>query len=269
MKFRILFSILLSVSFITKAQVINDSFENWELVNDVLHPVGWSPWPVIDANVNNVYRDTALTDGQYSISLETNVFGFEGPSVQSLERFDLGHYKNISIQMSYKCVGQGDCQIFGIQKQADDWPSEMIQFFYVEATDDESIQTFSIENVNPIELYDYFSYFSFRASPIITSTGSNGHCKFIIDDFQLTCEILNLDLEERHSNSIHIYPNPSSQFLNIETDQIEPIELYNLVGQQLEVYHPHALKTTIDVSSYSPGVYLIKQNNHTQRFIKN
>lgn len=274
MKKLILIIIVLSFSKFAVAQetyTINDSFENWELDNHILSPVGWIPWFPIDTSTLCVYRDTALSDGKYSIVLETNEEWFEGPLGQSISRYDLGHYDNVSIQFSYTCIGDGACQLTSTQKKYDDqFSNDVMYFLDVEATDNDSIQNFSIENISTDEFYDYFRHFSFSAKPIVTQSGSSyGHCKFTIDDLHVSFTMLNVGLEEEIKESdFTIYPNPSAEILNIRTNSSDELTIFNTLGTIVKRYKSDELEIKINVSNLDNGVYFVRQNNITKRFIK-
>ncbi|PIB32777.1 hypothetical protein BFP78_00485 [Gaetbulibacter sp. 5U11] len=86
-------------------------------------------------------------------------------------------------------------------------------------------------------------------------------------EYNSTLSTENFDL---NINNISLYPNPTKSTLNIKTaTAISNITVYSLLGKQV-------IKTnskTVDVSSLSNGVYLIKildvnGNQHVKRFIK-
>ncbi|QHI38541.1 hypothetical protein IMCC3317_39340 [Kordia antarctica] len=75
---------------------------------------------------------------------------------------------------------------------------------------------------------------------------------------------------EFSKNEIKLYPNPTSGFINIQTNTtVESVAIYNLLGK-------HVLQTnlkTIDVSRLSEGIYILKITSDqgaqiTKRFIK-
>lgn len=64
-----------------------------------------------------------------------------------------------------------------------------------------------------------------------------------------------------NKNSITLYPNPTSGFLQIEIDDltIEQLTLYSVNGQFLEeIIQPTASTLSIDLSRYTNGLYLIE-----------
>ncbi len=71
-----------------------------------------------------------------------------------------------------------------------------------------------------------------------------------------------------------IYPNPTSQEINIQLEQrpIAPItiSIYNALGSKMKQHILNDQQTTIDIQSYPAGVHLIEDNesNITTKFIK-
>lgn len=59
-----------------------------------------------------------------------------------------------------------------------------------------------------------------------------------------------------------IYPNPTSDFLNINSsDVLKKIELFDLMGQRIYVNHTNSTNYTIDIKKIcKPGFYMLKLN---------
>jgi hypothetical protein len=55
-------------------------------------------------------------------------------------------------------------------------------------------------------------------------------------------------------NDVYIFPNPASQTVTIQVNQFQKVEIYNPVGQLIEVKN----NPVVDVSSYSLGIYFFK-----------
>lgn len=71
---------------------------------------------------------------------------------------------------------------------------------------------------------------------------------------QLACDALSLD-EEITNQNIHVYPNPSKNFVIIESDEkISSIIFYNLLGKKVK----ESLSSSIDISTLSEGAYFIQ-----------
>ncbi len=59
-------------------------------------------------------------------------------------------------------------------------------------------------------------------------------------------------------NSINIYPNPASKDVNLSSENIiNSIEVYNSLGQRIFQENVKSKEKSIDISSFSKGVYII------------
>ncbi|MBK9285677.1 MAG: T9SS type A sorting domain-containing protein [Sphingobacteriaceae bacterium] len=92
-----------------------------------------------------------------------------------------------------------------------------------------------------------------------------------------SCLILtNISFDTEHKKNISIFPNPTSDNLNIKTESIIPksIEIKNVLGQTI-FFTNNVLQdiTTINIKDFSQGVYFITvdlaDKNITGHFIKN
>lgn len=60
------------------------------------------------------------------------------------------------------------------------------------------------------------------------------------------------------SNEMSIFPNPAKDILNISNAQGFKVQLVNMLGKVVYESRNNPVKTQIDVSSYEPGLYLLK-----------
>ena len=75
------------------------------------------------------------------------------------------------------------------------------------------------------------------------------------------------------TETIQLYPNPTSDFLNIKTNKVEKtrVSVFNLLGQRLLVKYLTRAITKIDVSSLDSGVYILVvegTKKQTLKFVK-
>ena len=77
---------------------------------------------------------------------------------------------------------------------------------------------------------------------------------------------------EKPHFEVSIYPNPVADFLNVNganLNKIEKAELFDFTGKLvLEVNKPFILKNNLNVTSLSPGIYVLKLGETSQKFIK-
>lgn len=68
------------------------------------------------------------------------------------------------------------------------------------------------------------------------------------------------DITENQENTLNIYPNPSNGVFTIETEGINNVTIYNIVGQN--VYNQSVEDTaTLNLSNFEKGTYLIVVTN--------
>ncbi len=72
-------------------------------------------------------------------------------------------------------------------------------------------------------------------------------------------------IEESTNTTYSIYPNPTSDFLNIEVKNWEnsKIQVYNSNGKLIQTIKPKFDKETINLSNYSAGAYMVVLRNKT------
>jgi len=116
--------------------------------------------------------------------------------------------------------------------------------------------------INPDEDLDYNTEY------FVTLTGGileNYYDIEIEDDitFSFTTEEEGASINDINNN-IEIYPNPASELVNITNSLDAKIEIFNIVGSK--VYSSTSLTetTTIDVSSFTTGTYIIKVTNGSE-----
>ena len=78
--------------------------------------------------------------------------------------------------------------------------------------------------------------------------------------------------EDIIKGEIEIYPNPTSDFLNVKTEDLTLINIYNVNGQLIQSYNSDDDVMIVDVSDLENGVYIIEgvadENRRINYFIK-
>jgi hypothetical protein len=96
----------------------------------------------------------------------------------------------------------------------------------------------------------------------------NGTGNFVIQapTYNANNQSLSVSNFEDFSNNLKIYPNPSSDIINISNEKypLESLEIINLQGQILyKNINMNLNNTSIDLSNYANGIYLVNVNNQT------
>jgi hypothetical protein len=60
------------------------------------------------------------------------------------------------------------------------------------------------------------------------------------------------------SNSINIFPNPTTDKFTIETPQKATIEILNIQGQLINTIEANSKEISIDISALPNGVYIVE-----------
>jgi len=69
-------------------------------------------------------------------------------------------------------------------------------------------------------------------------------------------------------SSVYAYPNPCTGTLYIVNEQAERIEFYDINGKLLEVVNSGETHPTLNMQTYSAGLYLLKVGNNVQKILK-
>ncbi len=79
-------------------------------------------------------------------------------------------------------------------------------------------------------------------------------------------------LEDELSNSLKVYPNPATDYLNFsaESNKEANVTMYSVDGKEVGKEYSVGGKINMDVSNYAPGVYLyqFKENDENSNIIK-
>ena len=75
--------------------------------------------------------------------------------------------------------------------------------------------------------------------------------------------------EVEPENDIHIYPNPASEYLIIESNKEELYEIYDLQGKLFYKGNITVPKTKVNVATMPKGIYIIKVGELSRKWVKN
>ena len=103
-----------------------------------------------------------------------------------------------------------------------------------------------------------FNFFSSSATPNPAgSQYSNLPGSYYVDDFVVT-DITSVSVNEHNPIEVSVYPNPASNYIQINAENIEHVEIYNIMGQKIfnKVYGDN--KVVIPTSNISSGTYVVK-----------
>lgn len=90
--------------------------------------------------------------------------------------------------------------------------------------------------------------------------------KDVYGDLNPTAETLSTDVFAR--STVGLYPNPSSDFINISTDvEITSVEVFNMLGKRVSSLS-ELTNNRLDVSSLSKGIYILRLSSGNSSIAK-
>ncbi len=90
-----------------------------------------------------------------------------------------------------------------------------------------------------------------------------------LGDYELPVVITDYEgVGELSDNNFSLYPNPANEVLVIGGENFGNVQIFNVMGQKIdEIESINDKDLSINVSNYENGVYFVKINGKTQRFV--
>ncbi|WP_435132731.1 YCF48-related protein [Formosa sp. A9] len=203
----------------------------------------------LDTSLNYYYRLKAMYNGE-TIYSEENIFNFSGDIIMVSGTIEETQTNSLELRGLINSGGAYLTDIYFEYGLTDSFGSSVAGTPNYVIGYNTNLITGLINNPLPNETYYY---------RIVAN--NNGNIIYS-DTYQFTTRTLSLtqpDLEK----SISIYPNPTTDFVNITSnisEKIRSIEFYNALGQSLFSENIEENKTDIqiDLSSFIKGVYFVK-----------
>lgn len=135
------------------------------------------------------------------------------------------------------------------RQASSDQPSALVSSYLLY---DLSLPTGMIYNVAQIDIYE-----------------ADGMYNFLFQEWDFRNINLETNIDEMIiASEIELYPNPTSDFLNIRSNGNQHIEIYDSRGRNVDRIYCDSFIQTYDVGSLEPGLYLLRgEQGTTQRFI--
>ncbi len=183
---------------------------------------------------------------------------------------------NITLSLIYENINE-DIELgtlVGIFSTDDDDAYDEYEFTFVQGEGQDDNNKFTISN-NSLFISSYINY-HWTPTVSIRVKASNNQGDEITKIFEIDINDIietNLDTEIEKSIEVNLFPNPTSDILYVDCkNPYGYLYLYNLSGTKIAHQEITSSTTEINVSSYPPGIYLIKVESdgiiETQKFIK-
>lgn len=111
-----------------------------------------------------------------------------------------------------------------------------------------------------------------KSVDVIDFTTDNYSTGYVVDNIQISNGATQGTDDEAKKTKVKLYPNPTSDVLNVEiAEKITSIEVYNMVGQLVKSSGNGS--KSLNVASLKKGIYVVKvvtdNYTHTEKMMKN
>lgn len=219
--------------------------------------------------INSNVPTNLTQEGWYLDYYEINGMAQNPPTGQDnqLNNFTTSHFEdNNELMQQFVCLFDGE----GVFSTFNYFGATTISISFLATLADECLNTVLADYDN-----DFLMQFEGKTHTYeiieegqgrrLVLTDENGDRIFFINAFLGTEDI-------NQVSDITISPNPTSDFLKIESNQITSIKSYTIIDLQGKIQQQDTFQSTIDVNSLSQGLYFLvlkgNQNQIVQRFIK-
>ena len=87
-------------------------------------------------------------------------------------------------------------------------------------------------------------------------------------DVPVTLTVIDVAVNEHNQIEVSLYPNPATDYMQIFSDQIERVEIYNMMGQRVFDSFYGDTHVIIPTSNLAPGTYAVTVTSHDTRVTK-
>ena len=84
----------------------------------------------------------------------------------------------------------------------------------------------------------------------------------------VTLTVTNVSVNEHNQIEVSVYPNPASDFVQVTSEQIERVEIYNMMGQKVFDNNYVDSHVVISTNGFAPGTYTVTVYTHDQKVTK-
>ena len=127
------------------------------------------------------------------------------------------------------------------------------------------------------------SVVTFSLSPLpgyrLANVVVNGHNTYVEDSTQYNLKATGnqtiraeyeklVSIVEAETNTLSVYPNPTSAVITVNTQPNETLRIYNAVGQTVVDTKAQGTTTQIDLSDMPKGIYMVQHNGMSAKIIK-
>ena len=191
------------------------------------------------------------------------------------------------------CINyDGNTIVYGGMTESTDLPTSN-DAYYPNYIDENEMADGFVGSINyDLSTFDYLTYFGGNDDDFIWDVSSNNNKMYLSGTtysdniesdsvFQGETDAViayfeNIYLSNKQtasvslSDNLHVYPNPAKDvlYINFNQDEINSIvEIVNISGNTVKKFKPESTKITIDISTFPKGLYILKTEKTSTRFV--
>ncbi len=246
----------------TPAALPNPSFENWT-IEEYEEADDWNSLngPLVqNGDVANTLQSTDAQEGMYSAQLVAGEFDFNGfpfpiPGVVSNATFTGGGFGNGA---AYTARPDSMTGWYKASVATDDTCTIQVTFFETGTV----IEDTTLLITSDVSTWTKFTFnFDLPIAPdtmlIICQSGTTQGTEMYVDNFAFAGG--DLGTEELNDVSFTVYPNPSTDFVNVTSgSKMDRINVYAMNGQLVKTLTVNGTLKVFNVSNMESGAYLME-----------
>lgn len=205
--------------------------------------------------VGHCYTITALDEGGESPS--SNETCASAGNCMGATDFDyefVGQYYRVKLKWVRPDISEGLTGYYLYRRQGEEGEYVRIKPLGASATS-YTDNTVTEEGIYYYRLYAYYRDIDCMSAPATIKDNPN--------QFYLRVYYSLDDVNEAKETALHLYPNPASQTLVIEGDEMNHVTIFNLLGQKVHEEDCRGNSLNISVSNWNEGLYLVKVQTAT------
>ncbi|MFD0992916.1 reprolysin-like metallopeptidase [Tenacibaculum geojense] len=221
---------------------------------------GGEPWIFslnADYSASNAGDHTEGGGTNYAWIDGSNPTGSDHKSTLTTDFINISEISNPTLQFSVFSVNDNDNTYNTLEVNLIDLVGETYSLLTLQGSTGSGWQTFSF-NINDYPLNGPDIMLEFNVTE--NSPGTSYYNDILIDDIKVdSYESLSTDDPTTDIKNLRFYPNPVTNFINIENNNdLSKIQVFNMIGQKIIETSPNTLKTSLDLSGIQSGPYIIK-----------
>ncbi|GEQ86152.1 hypothetical protein ULMS_16600 [Patiriisocius marinistellae] len=230
-------------------------------VTGTLTPSSLSSSGTVVLNLDDI---TGLAVGDYTMEIVGTGTSQTTSTFVTLEITDMSFITVVELDFPPNNAGNRPVDI---TLEWDAAAGDVDEYFYEVAKDE--VFTDIVESASTPDLFVEITGLEFETEYFWRVRGANICGEGEFSDVRKFTTMIELGLGDNNIDGLQLYPNPTSNLLTISAAvQINTVEIYSVLGEQIKVVTLDGNSTTFDISSLASGTYFVKITSQNTSAVK-